>query len=47
MTVMNSFNLITSGRAVWSVAFDMSCMTFYHDMAYAWVGVHGRQVDNV
>ena len=28
MTVMNNFNLITSGRAVWSVAFDMSCMTF-------------------
>jgi len=28
MTVMNNFNLITSQRAVWSVAFDMSCMAF-------------------
>jgi len=28
MTVMNNLNLTTSGRAVWSVAFDMSCMMF-------------------
>jgi len=28
MTVMNNLNLITNGRAVWSVAFDMSCMAF-------------------
>jgi len=28
MTVMNNLNLITSGRAVWSVAFDVSCMIF-------------------
>jgi len=28
MTVMNNLNLITSGRALWSVAFDVSCMMF-------------------
>jgi len=43
MTVMNNFNLITCARAVWSVAYDMSCMTFQHDMAY----VRAGWMDNV
>ena len=41
MTIMNNFNLITSGRAVWSVAFDMSCMMTLHDMAYVRAGCTG------
>jgi len=43
---LNNFNLITSERAGWIIAYNMPCVIFEHGMAYVRVGVCGQREDN-
>ena len=44
---MNNFNLITSGQAGWTNAYDMFYVMFEHGMTYVWDGMCGQRESNV